>query len=74
MSRNLPGFPGLGIMDSGAVWNGPMRVSTSACESGPRYLPELNSRSRIVVKASACSSMDGLFGGVYVNVMGEYYQ
>ena len=35
MILNLPGCPGFGIMLSGEVWKGPMRVSTSDFERGP---------------------------------------
>jgi len=35
ISRNLPGLPGLGIMDSGAVWNGPIIDLSALAENGP---------------------------------------
>lgn len=33
--RNFPGFPGLGTMESGAVWKGPMSSSVSDLDIGP---------------------------------------
>ena len=35
-SRNLPGFSGLGIIDNGDVWNGPMAASSCRLVKGPR--------------------------------------
>ena len=32
IKQNLPGFPGLGMMDMGEVWNLPTTDSTSDCE------------------------------------------
>lgn len=38
-SLNFPGFPGLGIMDKGDDWKGPMVRSSSRGENRPIYLP-----------------------------------
>lgn len=66
MSWNLPGFPGFGMMDSGAVWNGPIRSSVSDLDKGPRYLPKPNSWLRMLANTMLCCLTEGLLGGVYV--------
>lgn len=66
ISQNFPGLPGFGMIESGAIWNGPMTPSISAFDKGPRYLPVPNSQLRMVEKAEACSTMEELLGGVYV--------
>ena len=66
MSRNLLGLLGLGINESGDVWNGPMKSSNSAVEYGPQYHPFWNSLFTISLNMSWCIKIDGWLGGVKV--------
>ena len=42
ISLNLPGRPGLGIMERGEVWKGPIRFVTSEKDKGPIYSDSKN--------------------------------
>lgn len=56
--QNFPGLPGFGTSERGEVWK------------GPRYLPLLNSLYSMSWKILWCVQMDGLLGGVNVDVRG----
>src|SRR5580698_2316198 len=64
MIRYLPGFCGLGMMDTGDVWNGPRRFSTWCREKGPSYLPLSNSSLTDCWKMLLCTEVLSSLGGV----------
>lgn len=66
MRRNLPGLAGLGMTESGEVWKGPRRASTSAQEAGPMYLPRSNSIWTLWLYSSEKVSIDDLLAGAKV--------
>jgi hypothetical protein len=43
ISLQFPGLPGLGMMDIGEDWKGPIRCSSASAEKGPTYRPLSNS-------------------------------
>jgi len=67
--QNFPGLPGLGMMEKGEDWKGPMSAWSVWQENGPRYLPLEISASTILWNSPANSVIDLLFGGVWVSVM-----
>ena len=63
ISLNLPGRPGLGIMERGEVWKGPIRFVTSEMDKGPIYLPLEISLFTMVSNSAAYKETVVLFGG-----------
>ena len=51
-SLNLPGWPGLGTIEMGEDWNGPISVDNSEVVNGLRYLFLVTSLSKIFMNSS----------------------
>lgn len=60
---NLPGHPGLGIIDNGEDWKGPMDLRMRVSKCSPMYLPLDTSKLTMLCSCSWYISTDGALGG-----------